>query len=247
MAWFAERGVTVERVLSDNGSCYRFFAWRDTCAALDIKHNRTRPYRPQTNGKIERFHRTLSDGWAHATHYNSETERRDALPGWLHFYNHPEPTPQSEAPDQPTDQPVWASQLGRADDHDPGGQIAAHHQGRGRGSVLAQDELAVAEIGSAQRTPRGRQPFHAVMSARYSISFGRGRPLWLQLEVKNSTSLLRVFRGAHCSQGPPGRRCWPGALCARLPRTRHPLATASGRPRWNRMASPAPRRSARRR
>jgi transposase InsO family protein len=88
VTWFAERGVTVERVLSDNGSCYRSFAWRDTCSALGIKHKRTRPYRPQTNGKIERFHRTLSDGWAYSRFYNSETERRNALPSWLHFYNH---------------------------------------------------------------------------------------------------------------------------------------------------------------
>lgn len=87
-AWFAERGVNVERVLSDNGSCYRSFAWRDACAALGISHKRTRPYRPQTNGKIERFHRTMSDGWAYARLYSSEAERRNALPTWLHFYNH---------------------------------------------------------------------------------------------------------------------------------------------------------------
>jgi transposase InsO family protein len=88
VAWFTDRGVIVERVLSDNGSCYRSFAWRDACAALGIVHKRTRPYRPQTNGKIERFHRTLGDGWAYARFYNSEAERRAALPGWLHFYNH---------------------------------------------------------------------------------------------------------------------------------------------------------------
>lgn len=88
VAWFAEHGVIVERVLSDNGSCYRSFAWRDACAELNIKHKRTRPYRPQTNGKIERFHRTLGEGWAYARFYNSEAERRAALPGWLHFYNH---------------------------------------------------------------------------------------------------------------------------------------------------------------
>jgi transposase InsO family protein len=88
VAWFAERGVHVERVLSDNGGCYRSFAWRDTCSALGLVHKRTRPYRPQTNGKLERFHRTLGDGWAYARFYPSEAERRQALPGWLHYYNH---------------------------------------------------------------------------------------------------------------------------------------------------------------
>jgi transposase InsO family protein len=88
VAWFAERGVSVERVLSDNGSAYKSYAWRDACTNLGISPKRTRPYRPQTNGKIERFHRTLGDGWAYARFYNSEAERRAALPGWLHFYNH---------------------------------------------------------------------------------------------------------------------------------------------------------------
>lgn len=87
-AWFAQRGVTVERVLSDNGSCYRAHTWREACAELGIVHKRTRPYRPQTNGKAERFHRTLADGWAYARLYTSEAERRAALPRWLHFYNH---------------------------------------------------------------------------------------------------------------------------------------------------------------
>ena len=88
VAWFAEHGVTVERVLSDNGSAYKSHTWRDACSNLGIAHKRTRPYRPQTNGKIERFHRTLSDGWAYARRYHSETARRQALPAWLHFYNH---------------------------------------------------------------------------------------------------------------------------------------------------------------
>ncbi|SEI99029.1 IS481 family transposase [Demequina mangrovi] len=88
VAWFAARGVHVEAVLSDNGSCYRSHAWRDACHDLGIRHRRTRPYRPQTNGKIERFHRTMSDGWAYSKHYNSEKARRAALPAWLHFYNH---------------------------------------------------------------------------------------------------------------------------------------------------------------
>lgn len=88
VAWFDSHGVTVERVSTDNGSAYRPRAWRDACADLAITAKRTRPYRPQTNGKIERFHRTLADGWAYARFYGSEAERRMALPGWLHFYNH---------------------------------------------------------------------------------------------------------------------------------------------------------------
>jgi hypothetical protein len=88
VAWYAARGVVVQRVLSDNGSAYRSFAWRDTCTELGITVKRTRPYRPQTNGKIERFHRTLADGWAYARFYDNEQARRDALPGWLHTYNH---------------------------------------------------------------------------------------------------------------------------------------------------------------
>lgn len=89
VAWFTERGVTVERVLSDNGSAYRSFAWRDACAALRITPKRTRPYRPQTNGKIERFHRTLADGWAYARLYDSTEQRDTALPAWLHFLQSP--------------------------------------------------------------------------------------------------------------------------------------------------------------
>jgi transposase InsO family protein len=89
--WFAARGVTVERVLSDNGSAYRSHAWRDVCAELGITPKRTRPYRPQTNGKIERFHRTMADGWAFARMFLSESARRKALPTWLHEYNHHRP------------------------------------------------------------------------------------------------------------------------------------------------------------
>jgi transposase InsO family protein len=91
VAWFAARGVTVERVLTDNGSCYRSHLWRDTCAELGIKPKRTRPYRPQTNGKIERFHRTLAEGWAFKKFYSSESARLAALPSWVHQYNHHRP------------------------------------------------------------------------------------------------------------------------------------------------------------
>jgi transposase InsO family protein len=87
-AWFAARGVTIQRVLSDNGACYRSHAWRDACDELGVTPKRTRPYRPQTNGKIERFHRTLAAGWAFRRFYARETDRRRALPAWLHQYNH---------------------------------------------------------------------------------------------------------------------------------------------------------------
>jgi transposase InsO family protein len=86
-AYFAECGITVERVLSDNGSCYRSTAFAEALGNK-IKHKRTRPYRPQTNGKVERFHRTLADEWAYAHLYRSDSERCDAFPAWLHTYNH---------------------------------------------------------------------------------------------------------------------------------------------------------------
>jgi transposase InsO family protein len=91
VAWFAERGVTVQRVLTDNGSCYKSHLWRDTCAELEITPKKSRPYRPQTNGKIERFHRTLAEGWAFKKFYNSESARLAALPAWVHQYNHHRP------------------------------------------------------------------------------------------------------------------------------------------------------------
>jgi transposase InsO family protein len=85
-AWFAERGITIRKVLTDNGSCYRSHAFAD--ALGDIEHRRTRPYRPQTNGKVERFHRTLADEWAYARLYRSDAERCTEFPRWLHTYNH---------------------------------------------------------------------------------------------------------------------------------------------------------------
>jgi transposase InsO family protein len=87
-AFFAAAGITVRRVLTDNGSCYKSRLWRDTLSAAGIAHKRIRPYRPQTNGKVERFNRTLLHEWAYARPYRSETERRQALPQWLHTYNH---------------------------------------------------------------------------------------------------------------------------------------------------------------
>jgi transposase InsO family protein len=87
-AWFAGAGITIERVMTDNGSCYRSFAWHDALAAAGITHKRIRPYRPQTKGKVERFNRTLLDEWAYARPYRSEADRRAALDPWLHIYNH---------------------------------------------------------------------------------------------------------------------------------------------------------------
>ncbi|MBB5939037.1 transposase InsO family protein [Streptomyces zagrosensis] len=87
-AFFTQAGITVERVLTDNGSCYAAHLWRNSLAGQGISHKRTRPYRPQTNGKVERCNRTLLDEWAYARPYRSEAERRDAYPQWLHTYNH---------------------------------------------------------------------------------------------------------------------------------------------------------------
>jgi transposase InsO family protein len=85
-SWFASNGVAIQRVLTDNGSCYRS---RTFAAALGpVTHKRTRPYRPQTNGKVERFHRTLADEWAYTRLYRSDTQRCEAFPVWLHTYNH---------------------------------------------------------------------------------------------------------------------------------------------------------------
>ncbi len=89
--WFEAHGEKVERVLSDNGSAYRSFAWRDACAELGITSKKTRAYRPQTNGKIERLHRALADGWAFVRECKSESARQAALPAWLHGYNHHRP------------------------------------------------------------------------------------------------------------------------------------------------------------
>jgi transposase InsO family protein len=90
-AFYAAHGITVRRVLTDNGSCYRSRTWRATLTAAGIAHKRTRPYRPQTNGKVERFNRTLLTEWAYARPYKSEIARRRAFPSWLHIYNHHRP------------------------------------------------------------------------------------------------------------------------------------------------------------
>jgi transposase InsO family protein len=91
VAHFAAFGVRVERVMTDNGSAYRATIHALACKALGIKHLRTRPYRPRTNGKAERFIRTLLGGWAYGAIYRNSNERRDALAGWLDFYNRRRP------------------------------------------------------------------------------------------------------------------------------------------------------------
>jgi transposase InsO family protein len=87
VAWFKGMGITVERVLSDNGSCYRSQLHAQACRELGMRHIFTRPYRPRTNGKAERFIQTLTNRWAYGAIYGSSTERTAALPGWLDHYN----------------------------------------------------------------------------------------------------------------------------------------------------------------
>ena len=87
VAYYDSLGVTVERVMTDNGSCYRSFAFRRTCKRLEIKHIRTKPYTPRTNGKAERFIQTSLREWAYAQAYPNSRERKAELPVWLHRYN----------------------------------------------------------------------------------------------------------------------------------------------------------------
>jgi len=88
IAFYRRHGITVERVMSDNGACYRSTIHAFACRALGLRHLRTRPYRPRTNGKAERFIRTLLAGWAYGAIYGSSRERTAALDGWLWTYNH---------------------------------------------------------------------------------------------------------------------------------------------------------------
>jgi transposase InsO family protein len=102
-------------VISDNGSCYKSRLWHQAWFDLDITVKKTRPYQPQTNGKIERFHRTLAEGSAFKKFYNSESARLAARPAWLHEYN-PPPAPLSNREGRTHHQvepPGWASQLAR--------------------------------------------------------------------------------------------------------------------------------------
>jgi transposase InsO family protein len=88
VAFYERHGITIERVITDNGSPYISAVHAIACRTLNVRHLRTRPYRPQTNGKAERFIRTLLGGWAYGAIYRSSAERTAALDGWLYHYNH---------------------------------------------------------------------------------------------------------------------------------------------------------------
>lgn len=87
LAYYESLGIKVERVMTDNGSCYKSFAFRRACKRLGLRHIRTKPYTPKTNGKAERFIQTSLREWAYAQAYENSRQRRDHLPTWLHRYN----------------------------------------------------------------------------------------------------------------------------------------------------------------
>lgn len=87
IAWFGRHGVSIERLMSDNGSAYKSFAFRDLLAEHGITHKRTRPYTPRTNGKAERFIQTSLREWAYAQPFQTSAERAAAMPGWISDYN----------------------------------------------------------------------------------------------------------------------------------------------------------------
>jgi transposase InsO family protein len=91
VAWFAAHDVTVQRVMTDNGAPYVSRAWATWCADHDLGHLRTRPYRPRTNGKAERFIQTMLREWAYAATYRTSTHRANVLPTWLEYYNQRRP------------------------------------------------------------------------------------------------------------------------------------------------------------
>jgi transposase InsO family protein len=90
-AWFAMLGIRCERVLTDNGACYKSGLWHRACAATGTTVKKTRARRPQTNGKVERFHRILLEEWAYIRPWTSETQRMNAYVRFIHFYNHHRP------------------------------------------------------------------------------------------------------------------------------------------------------------
>ena len=87
LAYYESLGIKVERVMTDNGSCYKSFAFRRACKRLGLRHIRTKPYTPKTNGKAERFIQTSLREWAYAQAYRNSRQRKAELPSWLHRYN----------------------------------------------------------------------------------------------------------------------------------------------------------------
>lgn len=87
LAYYASLGVKVERVMTDNGACYKSFAFRRACKRLGLRHIRTKPYTPRTNGKAERFIQSSLREWAYAHAYRNSQQRKEELPSWLHRYN----------------------------------------------------------------------------------------------------------------------------------------------------------------
>ena len=87
IGYYASLGVKIERVMTDNGSCYKSFAFRAACKRLGLRHIRTKPYTPKTNGKVERFIQTSLREWAYAQAYENSRQRKQHLPTWLHRYN----------------------------------------------------------------------------------------------------------------------------------------------------------------
>lgn len=88
VGWFNRHSVLIHKIMTDNGSPYVSYLWADTLESVDIRHIRTRPYRPQTNGKVERYQRTLATEFAYANEWRTDQQRTDALDAWLHEYNH---------------------------------------------------------------------------------------------------------------------------------------------------------------
>jgi len=91
IAWFTTNRITVQRVMTENGAPYKSRVWATWCADHDLRHLRTRPYRPRTNGKAERFIQTMLREWAYAVAYQTSAHRADVLPTWLEYYNHRRP------------------------------------------------------------------------------------------------------------------------------------------------------------
>jgi transposase InsO family protein len=91
IAFYAEHGTSIRRLLTDNGSCYRSRRFRAACEELGIRHHFTRPYTPRTNGKAERFIQTALREWAYVRHYTNSEERDQQLSPWLHYYNFDRP------------------------------------------------------------------------------------------------------------------------------------------------------------